>query len=110
MQPGSDPRNWQDLCHVFVTNHIEFERRWALQQPLERDAERMPVPTLRREWRRLREQQLAAYLKERIDADGAYGQASALLGLLSVSCWQAPQIDVDQRKRESHYCVRYKNM
>ena len=39
---------------------------------------------LRREWRRLREQQLASYLQQRINNDDAFGQAASLLGLLSV--------------------------
>ena len=83
MSPGSDPREWQDLCHVFLANHIEYERRWALQQPLARLARTLPAATLRADWLRLKEEALAAYLQQRVSTAVAFGEASSLLVLLT---------------------------
>jgi lipopolysaccharide biosynthesis glycosyltransferase len=83
MLPGSDPREWQDMCHVFLANHIEYERRWALQQPLARLARTLPLAAVRADWLRLKEEALAAYLQQRVSTAVAFGEASSLLVLLT---------------------------
>jgi hypothetical protein len=100
MSPGSDPRSWQDLCHVFLANHIEYERRWALQQPFAWLARSLPAAAVRADWQRLKEETLATYLRQRIDGAAAYGQASTLLSLLTSN-------DTEVRDKAAHALVGY---
>jgi hypothetical protein len=55
MEPGSDALSWIDLCHRFLDNHIEFERRWALALPIASEARALSRRDLEQQYIALRQ-------------------------------------------------------